>query len=119
MNGRFRRVALGVLLALLVASAGCNAFDDGPATNLLLVNNDDQRHDVRVEVLQDGETQYTSEKTLPAESQADLSSFEGSGEYTVAVTVDGTTTGRTHEFGSDDETLSIGVQNDGSVIVGG
>ncbi|AHG05286.1 hypothetical protein HALDL1_10470 [Halobacterium sp. DL1] len=119
MNRRFRQVALAALLAVLVASAGCSAFGGGATTNLLLVNNDETQHDVTVEIVQDGEAQYTSEKTLPAEAQADLLTFEGSGEYTVAVTVDGTTTEQTHEFSSDDDTLSIGVQNDGSVIVGG
>lgn len=119
MNRRLRQVVGVALVGLLVASSGCSAFNGGTTTNLLLVNNDDTEHDIAVEIVQDGEAQYSAEKSLPAESQADLSTFEGSGEYIVAVTVDGDTTERTYEFSSDDDTLSIGVQNDASVIVGG
>ena len=119
MTSRTRQVVLVALVGLLVAGAGCSALSGETTTNLLLVNNDDAQHDITVEIAQDGETEYSTEKTLPAESQADLSTFEGSGEYTVAVTVDGNTTERTYEFSSGDETVSIGVQNDASVIVGG
>ena len=119
MNSRTRQVVLAALVALLVAGAGCSALNGGTTTNLLLVNNDNTDHDVTVEISQDGDQKYSTEKSLPAESQADLSTFEGSGEYTVAVTVDGNTTERTYEFSSDDETVSIGVDNDAVVTVGG
>jgi len=119
VSSRSRRVVLAAVVALLVAGAGCSAFGGGSTTNVLLVNNDDAEHAVTVEIVQDGEAQYSTEKHLPGETQADLSTFEGTGEYTVAVTVDGNTTERTYEFSGDDETVSIGVQNDGSVIVGG
>ncbi|MXR19329.1 hypothetical protein [Halobacterium bonnevillei] len=119
MPSRRRQVVLAVLVAALVAAAGCSGILGSTETELLLVNNDEQSHDVTVEVLDDGDVVYSEQETVDENTNNDFPTFEGSGEYTVAVTVDGATTESVHEFSEDPETLSIGVQNDASVIIGG
>jgi hypothetical protein len=115
-----RRAAFVAAIAVaLVALAGCGAFTSGAETNLLLVNNDDATHDVTVEVVDDGDAVVVEEQqSVEPETDNEFGSVGVNGAYTVRVTVDGETTERTHEFG-DGGTLSIGIQNDGTVIVGG
>jgi len=114
-----RRAAVVAAAAVaLVALAGCGAFTSGAETSLLLVNNDDAEHDVTVEVVDDGEVVFEEQQSVEPETDNEFGTLAVSGEHTVRVTVDGETTERTHEFG-DGGTLSLGVQNDGSVIVGG
>lgn len=121
MDSRSKQVVLVALVGVLVATAGCSALGLGSSTttNLLLVNNDETSHDVTVEVLNDGDSVYSENVTVNAETDEELPAFEGSGEYTVAVTVDGETTERAYEFSSDDDTVSIGIDNDATVTVGG
>jgi len=113
-----RRAALvAAAVVALAALAGCGAFTSESQTNLLLVNNDNTGHDVTVEVVDDGDVVFEEQQSVGPETDNEFGTVEVSGEHTVRVTVDGETTERTHEFG-DERTLSIGVQNDGSVIVG-
>ncbi|GAA0261948.1 hypothetical protein [Halobacterium noricense] len=120
MDSRSKQVVLIALVGVLVATAGCSAlgFGSSATTNVLLVNNDETSHDVTVEVLNDGDSVYSEDVTVDAETDEELPAFEGSGEYVVAVTVDGETTEQTYEFTGDD-TVSIGIANDATVTVGG
>jgi hypothetical protein len=114
-----RRAALvAAAVVALVALAGCGAFTSGTETTLLLVNNDDASHDVTVEVVDDGDVVFEEQQSVDAETDSEFGVVGASGVRTVRVTVDGETTERTHEFG-DGGTLSVGVQNDGSVVVDG
>ncbi|MCG1003125.1 MULTISPECIES: hypothetical protein [Halobacterium] len=120
MQSRSKQVVAVALVAVLAATAGCSAVFGGPSTtNVLVVNNDETSHEVTVEVLNDGDAVYTEASTVDAETDAELPAFEGSGEYTVAVTVDGETTEQSYEFTSDDDTVSVGIDNDATVTVGG
>lgn len=119
MNRRVKQVALTVVVGIIVVTAGCNGILASTETELLLVNNDEQSHETTVEILQDGDVVYSENVSATANTNTDLPTFEGSGEYTVTVTVDGTTTEATHEFTDDEQTLSVGIQNDESVIIGG
>jgi hypothetical protein len=121
MERRTRRVAALVLLGVLVAAAGCSALGlgGGSQTNLLLVNNDNEAHDeVTVEIMADGDQQFSATASPSAESNVELGSFGGTGEYTLLVTVDGRETRLSYEFASDDDTVSIGIDNQGNVFVG-
>lgn len=113
-----RRAALAAAAVVaLAALAGWGAFTSGPQTGLLLVNNDDDAvHDVTAEVLDDGSVVFEEQQTVEPDTDTEFGTVGASGERTVRVTVDGETTERTHEFG-DGATLSVGVQNDGSVVV--
>jgi len=111
-----RAAVLAVAAVALVALAGCGAFTGAPETNLLLVNDDDTGHDVTVEVLDDGDVVLEDRQSVEPETNTQFGTVEVSGERTVRVTVDGETTEHPHEFG-DGGTLSIGVQNDASVVV--
>ena len=119
MDSRVRRVTLAVFVGLLVAVAGCSAFGGGSTTNVLLVNNDGTAHNVTVEITEGGEEIYSAETAVDAETDAELSAFEQTGEYTVTVTVDGNATEKTYTFEDGDDTVSIGIANDASVTVGG
>ncbi|MGB9965793.1 hypothetical protein [Halobacterium sp. CBA1126] len=121
MNSRSKRVVLVAFVGVLVATAGCSALGLGSSatTNLLLVNNDETSHDVTVEVLHDGDSVYSEDATVDAETDEELPAFEGSGEHTVAVTVDGETSEQVYEFTGDDDAVSIGIDNDATVTVGG
>lgn len=118
MDRRRRLVVLAVVGAL-VATAGCTGFLGSATTNVLVVNNDENSHDVTVEIRSDGDVVYSDDVSAAANSNSELDTFEGSGEYTVAVTVAGETTQDDYEFTEGEDTLSIGVQNDASVVIGG
>jgi hypothetical protein len=118
MHSRRRLVVLAFVGAL-VATAGCTGFLSSATTDVVLVNNDEASHEVTVAVLNDGAVVYSEGVTADANSNSELETFEGSGEYTVAVTVDGETTEQVHEFTEGEDTLSIGVQNDQNVVIGG
>lgn len=111
-------VVLAVVGAL-VATAGCTGFLGSTTTDLMVVNNDENSHGVTVEIRSDGDVVYSDDVTAAGNSNSELDTFEGSGEYTVVVTVDGETTQDDYEFTESEDTLSIGVQNGGSVIIGG
>jgi hypothetical protein len=112
-------MVVGVALAVLVATAGCSGLLGSSETELLLVNNvDGADHDVTVEIEQDGNTVFSDEVAVNGEQNVELGSFEGTGEHTVVVTVDGTATESSYTFSEGDGTVSIGIQNDGSVVVG-
>jgi len=114
-----RRAALvAAAVVALAALAGCGAFASSPETDLLFVNNDETNHDVTVAVVDDGDVVFEEQQSVEPETDNEFGTVQVSGEYTIRVTVDGEVTERTHEFG-DGGTLSLGVQNDGSVIVGG
>lgn len=117
MTSRIRHVAAVALVGLLVATAGCSMLGGGSQSNLLLVNDDDTSHDVAVEIVDGDETVYTEETSVDGETDTELSSFDESGEYTLYVTVDGRETQLTYEFSGDD-TVSIGIDNDGNVFMG-
>lgn len=119
MNRRSNQAVLGVALAVLVATAGCAGILGSSETELLLVNNDDGvEHEVTVEVQQSGDTVFSEQTTVDGEENVELGSFEGTGEHTVVVTVDGTTTESSYTFSEAAGTVSIGIQEDGSVVVG-
>ena len=121
MDSRSKRVVLVALVGILIATAGCSAlgFGSSATTDILLVNNDETSHNVTVEVLNDGDSVYSEDVTVNAETDEELPAFEGNGEYTVAVTVDGETTEQVYDFTNDDDTVSIGIANDATVSVGG
>lgn len=103
-------------------TAGCSGIQgtESASTTLKLVNQDDVDHAVVIEIgtlTDDPNPDYTAGRTLDRESDVDLDPFEGTGEYEVAVTVDGETTVLTHTFGPDDATVSIGIDNQGSVTI--
>ncbi|NIC00990.1 hypothetical protein [Halobacterium sp. R2-5] len=119
MSPPTRKIALGFVVALLVVSAGCSAFQNSstPTDTVRLVNQDDTSHAVVVEISQGEELVYSAGRTLDAESGTQLESFGENGEYQVAVTVDGNTTVRTYTFPSDDSATTIGIDNDGQVTI--
>lgn len=121
MRPRTRSIALSLLLCVAVLLAGCSAIQDpeSSSTTLNVVNQDEIGHAVVVEIgdiADDPNPAYTAGRTLDAESSVELKSFDGTGEYEVAVTVDGETTVLTHAFGSD-ENVVIGIDNEGTVTI--
>lgn len=119
MSPPTRKLAVGLFVALLVASAGCSAFQNSstPSDAIQLVNQDDVGHAVVVEISSGGELVYSAGRTLDAESDAKLDAFGENGEYRVAVTVNGNTTVTTYTFPSDDSATTIGIDNDGEVTI--
>jgi biopolymer transport protein ExbD len=114
-----RKIALGLLVGLLVVSAGCSAFQNSstPSDTLHLVNQDDTDHAVVVEITRGGKLVYSAGRTLDAESDTQLDALNENGEYQVAVTVDGNTTVKTYTFPSDDSATTIGIDNEGKVTI--
>jgi biopolymer transport protein ExbD len=115
----WRKIALGLFVGLLVATAGCSALQNSstPTDTMRLVNQDDVSHAVVVEITSGGELVYSAGRTLDTESDTQLDAFGENGEYQVAVTVDGNTTVKTYTFPSDDSATTIGIDNDGQVTI--
>lgn len=119
---RTRRVIGLLLVSVLVVLAGCSAIPGigGESTALTLVNQDDVDHAVVVEIGQlgdDPDPAYTAGRLVEAESDVELAAFERAGEYVVSVSVDGETTERSHTFESGNSPVTIGIDNDGSVVL--
>lgn len=117
-----RRILGTVLVASLVLLAGCSAVPGigSESTDLNLVNQDDVDHAVVVEIGQlgdDPDPAYTAGRLLDAESDVALAAFERTGDYVVSVSVDGETTERSYTFESGTSPVTIGIDNDGSVVL--
>jgi len=123
MNQRWKQVAALAAVVALVAASGCSALGLGGSsgTTILLVNDDNEAHDsVTVEVVdgEDGEELFSAEASPDAETDVELGTVSETGEYTLLVTVDGRTARMSYEFTEGDDTVSIGIDNDGNVFVG-
>jgi len=117
-----RKIALSLFVCIIILTAGCSGIQgtESSSTTLIVVNQDDVDHAVVVEIgtlTDDPDPDYTAGRTLDGESDVELEPFEGTGEYEVAVTVDGKTTVLTHTFAPDDDTVSIGIDNQGNVTI--
>lgn len=112
-----RKVALSVLVGVLVVTAGCSTFlgDEDSDSRMILVNQDSVNHAVVVEISDQSGLVYSDGRTVAAESDLDLDRFGHTGEYDVTVTVDGNSTELTHTFQTDDNAISIGIDNEGAV----
>lgn len=82
-----------------------------------LVNQDNTDHAVVVEISDETGLVYSDGRTIDAESDLDLAQFNRTGEYDVAVTVDGESTTVTHTFESGDRMVNIGIDNQGAVTI--
>lgn len=116
------RVAGLLIVSVLVVLAGCSAVPGigGESTDLTLVNQDDVDHAVVVEIGQlgdDPDPAYTAGRLMDAESDVTLAPFERTGEYVVSVSVDGETTERSYTFESGKSPITIGIDNDGEVVL--
>lgn len=117
-----RRGAGLLLVSVLVVLAGCSAVPGigGESTDLMLVNQDDVDHAVVVEIGQlgdDPDPAYTAGRLMEAESDESLAAFERTGEYVVSVSVDGETSEQTYTFESGTSPVTIGIDNDGVVVL--
>lgn len=122
MNHRTRLAVLGLLVGALVFSAGCTGIlgEDDVTRDVIVVNQDNTSHAVIVEISDDSGLVYSDGRTLDAESDLKMAQFNRTGEYEVAVTVDGDTTTRRHTFKSKDrpiQAINIGIDNEGTVTV--
>lgn len=122
MDLQARKVAIGLLLGLLVVSAGCSGFlgDEPTSSELLVVNQDETDHAVVVEIVEDGSLIYSDGRTLEAESQLNMARFNQTGEFEMRITVDGNSTTLSHTFGEESDppvVTNIGIDNDGRVTV--
>jgi hypothetical protein len=117
-----RKIALSLFVCVVVLTAGCSGIQgtESSSTTLNVANQDDVDHAVVVEIgdlADDPNPDYTAGRTLNGESDVELEPFEGTGEYEVAVTVDGETTVLTHTFAPDDDAVTIGIDNQGNVTI--
>jgi hypothetical protein len=122
MTLRTRRGAGLLLVSVLVVLAGCSAVPGigGESTALTLVNQDDVDHAVVVEIGQlgdDPDPPYTAGRLVDAESDETLAAFDRTGEYVVTVSVDGETSEESYTFESGKSPVTIGIDNDGSVVL--
>lgn len=117
-----RRLLLGLFVSALVVTAGCGALGNSAdsTSTLKLVNQDSVEHSVVVEISPRSDVNnidYTDGRIVKGESDVDLATFDGTGEYQVIVSVDGETTVLVHTFESGDEVINIGIDNDGEVSI--
>ena len=122
VNFHTRKAAIGLLLGLLVVSAGCSGLFTGEdaTSELLVVNQDETDHAVVVEIVEEGNLIYSDGRTLEAESQLNMARFNRTGEFTMRITVDGNSTTLSHSFSEDSDSpviTNIGIDNDGQVTV--
>ncbi|WP_435097210.1 hypothetical protein [Halorubrum sp. N11] len=123
VNHRTRLAVLGLLVGALAFGAGCTGIlsEDDVTRDVIVVNQDSTNHAVVVEISDDSGLVYSDERTLDAESDLKMVQFNQTGEYEVAVTVDGDTTTTTrHTFESKDrpiQAINIGIDNQGTVTV--
>ena len=122
MDHSTRTIVLAILLAFLVLGAGCAGFPSTEETtrDLKLVNQDETDHAVVVEIVSNGNLVYSDGRTVDGESQQDLATFDGTGDFEVTVSVDGNVTTVQHSFtpASGPVITNVGIDNDGSVTVG-
>lgn len=117
-----RKLVIGLLVSLLVVSAGCAGIfaDENTARDLKVVNQDETEHAIVVEISEKGSLVYSDGRTIDAESQLDLARFNQTGEYEMTITVDGNSTTMHHTFESDSDPIvvtNIGIDNQGQVTV--
>lgn len=117
-----RKVVIGLLLGLLVVSAGCAGLFGGEDTtrDLKLVNQDETDHAVVVEISEQGSLIYSDGRTIGAESDVDLAQFNQSGTFEMTISVDGNSTTLSHTFEPDSDptvVTNIGIDNQGQVTV--
>lgn len=117
-----RRILLSLFMTAFVLTAGCGALGtvEDTSSTLKLVNQDSVEHSVVVQISPRSEVntvEYTDGRILEGESDVDLATFDGSGEYRVTVSVDGETTVLLHTFKPGDDIISIGIDNDGEVSI--
>lgn len=119
MHHTTRNVLLGLLVGSLVLGAGCSGAlnEDAQTHDLKLVNQDNTDHAVVVEISDETGLVYSDGRTIDGESELDLTQFDRTGEYDVAVTVDGESTTVTHTFENGDRIINIGIDNRGAVTV--
>lgn len=116
------RILGTLLVASLVLLAGCSAIPGvaGESTALNVVNQDDVDHAVDVEIGQLGaapDPAYATGRLMGAESDVALAPFDRTGEYVVSVSVDGETTERSYTFERGTSPVTIGIDNDGAVVL--
>lgn len=121
MRPRTHKIALGLLVGMLAVTAGCSGLqgDDETSTGLHIANQDNTNHAVLVEISQNGRVVYSGGRTIDAESDAELASFNRTGEYNVTISVDGESTETVYTFQKDDRATTIGIDNDGTATIGG
>lgn len=122
MRNLTRKLVIGLLVSLLVVSAGCAGIfaDENTARDLKVVNQDETEHAIVVEISEKGSLVYSDGRTIDAESQLDLARFNQTGEYEMTITVDGNSTTMHHTFESDSDPIvvtNIGIDNQGQVTV--
>lgn len=122
MDHRIQTIVLSLLVGMLVLSAGCSEMlgEDDVTRDVIVVNQDSTDHAVVVEISDDSGIVYSDGRTLDAESDLKMAQFNRTGEYEVAVTVDGDTTTTHHTFESKDrpiQAINIGIDNQGTVTV--
>lgn len=122
MDLRVQNIVLSLLVGVLVLSAGCSGMlgNDDVTRDIIVVNQDSTDHAVVVEISDKSGIVYSDGRTLDAESDLKMAQFNRTGEYEVAVTVDGDTTSIRHTFESKDrpiQAINIGIDNQGTVTV--
>lgn len=122
MDQRIRTVVLSLLVGLLIIGAGCSGMlgEDDVTRDVIVVNQDSTAHAIVVEISDQSGVVYSDGRILDAESDLKLAQFNRTGEYEVAVTVDGNTTTTQHTFQSKDrpiQAVNIGIDNQGTVTV--
>jgi hypothetical protein len=122
VNYGIRTVGLSLLVGVLIVGTGCvgTLGEDDVTRDIIVVNQDRTSHAVVVEISDDSGVVYSDGRTLDAESDLKMAQFNRTGEYEVAVTVDGNTTVTRHTFESKDrpiQAVNIGIDNQGTVTV--
>ncbi len=122
MHPRTRKITRALFVCVLVLSAGCSALPGSgeSSTSLSVVNQDGTDHAVVVEIGQisdQPEPAYTAGRTLDANEDTELASFDRTGEYRIDVSVDGQTTEIPYTFESGKSPVTIGIDNNGTVTV--
>jgi hypothetical protein len=122
MQDKTHYVVLGLLVGLLIFSAGCTGIlsDDDSTRDILLVNQDETDHAVVVEIFDDSRLVYSDGRTIDAESDLDMAQFNRTGEYKVRVSVNGDSTTIRHTFEFEDHPVhitNIGINNEGDVTI--
>ena len=115
-----QKIVRSLLVGFLAISAGCSAIQGNgdSSTRLLIANQDDTDHAVLVEISEGEDVVYSAGRTIEGESDAELESFNQTGEYQVKITVNGNSTVRTYDFVDGESATTIGVDNEGNVTIG-
>ena len=124
MQPSTRSVAANLLLCGLFLTAGCSGSGaDDSRTRPNVVDQGGTGHAVVVEMgalADDPDPVCSASRTVDAESDVELPSFEEAGEYEMTVAVDGESATLTHIFENEDgyTATTIGIDDDGAVTVG-